>query len=446
MTDALARRLAHWAVSLRSDDLPPEVVDKAKTVLLHGIGIGLAGHPEPISRAALEFVRAGETAGEAGCAILGTDLRATAAGAAFANSVLLHARLQEDAYRTASHPGSTVIPAALAVAEQTGATGRDLLLAIVAGYEVMAAVMADTVPLTTPRGFRATPLYGGFGAAAAAAKLLGLDEDRFTSALNFAATLTGGTTGGMGSGMAMMAVQNAWAARNGLLAAQVAAAGAAVTEDGLEVKGGFYPAFAGLTDPPDSAAHLGREWRIHEVTLKRYPSAMFNQPIIHVALGLVRTHDLPADRIDRIRLELADFEIRYPSNEFKERLESLSAPALMVAQAIADKRGPTSPHPKTDPPSAAARALLPKIEVAGGRSGLSPRLTVTLRDGSSYTAETHDAADFRFDFAEDAAIVRSLRSAMPIDSRRLDQVIEDIARVDTLPSTAPLVPVVGARR
>lgn len=444
MPDALARRLARWAAGLRYDDLPPEVIQKAKTVLLHGIGIGLAGHPEPISRSALEFVRGGEAAGEHGCAILGAGFRATAAGAAFANSVLLHARLQEDAYRTASHPGTTVIPAALAIGEQVGATGRDLLVAIVAGYETMAAVMADTVPLTTPRGFRATPLYGGFGAAAAAGKLLGLDEDRLTSALNFAATLTGGTTGGMGSGMVMMATQNAWAARNGLLAAQVAATGASVTEDGLEVKGGFYPAFAGLTDPPDIAAHLGHEWRIHEVTLKRYPSAMFNQPIIHVALGLARTHDLPPDRIDRIRLELADFEIRYPSNEFKERLETLSAPALMAAQAVADKRGPTSPNPKTDPPSAAARALLAKIDLAGGRPGLSPRITVTLRDGASYTAETQDAADFRFNFEEDATIVRSLQSAMPIGAGRLEQMIAQIGQVEKLPAITILVPTMGS--
>lgn len=443
MAESLARQLARFVARLSYDDLPSAVVEKVKVCLLHGVGIGLAGLAEPVSRPALNLVRDNEAIDQGGAAVIGTNLRTTAGGAAFANSVLLHARLQEDAYRTASHPGSTIIPAGLAVAEMRGATGRDLLVALVAGYEAMAAAMADTVALTTPRGFRATPLYGGFGAAAAAGKLLGLDEEAQTTAFALAATLTGGTTGGMGSGMSLMVAHTAWATRNGLLAAQLAAAGSRIDEAGLEAQGGFYSAFAGLAEAPDSAAHLGKEWRIHEVTLKRYPSAMFNQPVIHLAVQLARQYDLQPDQIARAELQMADFEIRYPSNESKARLENLSSPTLMAALGLAERRGPTSPSPKADPPSAAARALHAKIDWTGGRPGLSPRLIVTLKDGTVHQGETHDAADFRFGLAEDAAIVRSLQPAMPIDVARLDRLIEDCARLEQLPAVASVVPTVS---
>jgi 2-methylcitrate dehydratase PrpD len=438
MDKPLARRLAEWVVDLAYPDLPADVIEKAKVCLLHGIGLGLAGHPEPVSQPALDLVRSSEAL-PTGAGVIGTPIRATAAGAALANSVLMHARLQEDAYRTASHPGSAIIPAALAIGELTGATGRDLLVALVAGYEVMAAAIGETIPHTTPRGFRATPLYGGLGAAAAVGKLLDLDVDRLTSALGFAATLTGGTTGSMSGGMSVMVTQNAWAARNGLLSAQVAAAGGQAGEEALEGKGGFYAAFAGLDRAPNITAHLGREWRIHEVTLKRYPAAMFNQPIIHLALQLATTHDLRPEAIEGVQVQLADFEIRYPSNEFKERLELLASPALVTALALADRRGPTGPNPRLDPPSPAARALLPRITLAPGRPGLSPGLIVTTHGGAVYQAETHDAADFRFGFDEDAAIVRSLQPVMPIDPARLDRLIEDCARLETLPTIGSLL-------
>ena len=440
MSESLARKLARWVAELTYQDLPADVIDKAKVCLLHGVGLGLAGHPEPVSRPALEMVRAYEGLPE-GATVIGTPIRATAAGAAFANSVLMHARLQEDAYRTASHPGSAIIPAALAIGELHGATGRDLLVALVAGYEAMAAAIGETIPQTTPRGFRATPLYGGLGAAAAVGKLLDLDLDRLTSALGFAATLTGGTTGSMSGGMSVMVTQNAWAARNGLLAAQIAAAGGAAGEEALEARGGFYAAFAGLATPPDITAHLGSEWRIHEVTLKRYPAAMFNQPIIHLALQLATTHDLRPEAIESVQVHLADFEIRYPSNEFKERLELLASPALVTALALADRRGPVGPNPRLDPPSPAARALLPRITLAPGRPGLSPRLIVTTRGGAVYQAETLNAADFRLDFAEDATIVRSLQPIMPIEQTRLEHLIEDCARLEALPTVASLLPV-----
>src|SRR6185503_4730743 len=109
-----------------------------------------------------------------------------------------------------------IVPAALAVAETRGASGRDLIAAVVAGYEIEAAMTADLIPRSNEQGFRSSPTYGPFGAAAAAGCALGLNEDQLTHALGYAATFAAGTFEG-GDGTDIMVLQVCQAARSGLL-------------------------------------------------------------------------------------------------------------------------------------------------------------------------------------------------------------------------------------
>ena len=221
MPDTLARRFARFATGLRYQDLPPAVVDKAKACILHCLGVGLAGHGSAAVRAARAAVLAQEPASPDGASILVGGERATPYGAAFVNSSLMHAKLQEDAYHTGSHPDVMIVPAALAVAETRGTSGRDFISAVVAGYEVEAAITADFIPRSNQRGFRSSPIYGPFGAAMAAGRALGLSEDRATHAIGYAATFAAGTFEG-GDGTDIMVLQVSQAARSGLLAAYLA--------------------------------------------------------------------------------------------------------------------------------------------------------------------------------------------------------------------------------
>src|SRR3954451_15445925 len=162
MSDTLARKLAHFAMGLRYEDLPPHVVDKAKACILHCIGVGLAAHGSGAVRAARAAILSEEPRPDNGATLMVTGERATPYGAAFVNSALMHAKLQEDAYHTGSHPGVMIIPAALAAAETLGSSGRDLLTALVAGYEVETAITADFIPRSNEQGFRSSPIYGTF--------------------------------------------------------------------------------------------------------------------------------------------------------------------------------------------------------------------------------------------------------------------------------------------
>src|SRR2546423_8933332 len=197
-----------------------------------------------------------------------------------------------------------LIPAALAAAETRGRSGRDLIAAVVAGYEIEAAMTADFIPRSNEQGFRSSPTYGPFGAAVAAGRVLGLSEDEATHAIGYAATFAAGTFEG-GDGTDIMVLQVSQAARSGLLAAYLAEQGARASDPSLEGPIGFYYAFTGGVEGVERLAdHLGSRWEIFDVTLKRYPTSMYNQPPIHTMLALTERYDLRPEQIESVLVEI----------------------------------------------------------------------------------------------------------------------------------------------
>lgn len=456
MSDPLARRFARFATSLRYEDLPPAVVDKTKACILHCLGVGLAGAGSAAVGVARAAVLGQERAAAGGASLLVTGERATPYGAAFVNSALMHAKLQEDAYHTGSHPGVMLIPAALAVAETRGKSGRDLITAVAAGYEVEAAMTADLIPRSNEQGFRSSPAYGPFGAASAAGQVLGLSADQLTHAIGFAATFAAGTFEG-GDGTDIMVLQVSQAARSGLLAAYLAEQGGRASETSLEGPIGFYYAFTGQTDGLDRLAdHLGSRWEIMDVTLKRYPTSMFNQPPIHTMLALAERHDLRPDTIESILVEMNDFETSYPGPTFtragglRGRTGSGST-GFVVAAACVNRgfavppdrpAGWSSPMEGIDrlPTHAASVQLAERVTVAGAADirPLAPRLTVRLTDGTTHQRQA-SGDEFKLGLAEDAAIIRGLAREVAGGAAQVERLIAAVERLDEAPTVAELI-------
>jgi 2-methylcitrate dehydratase PrpD len=184
--------LGAFATTLHVDRLPSEVVRRAQACLLYGLAVGVASGQASTSTMATAIVTqeyGSLASGLATCLLDGRNISPGAA--AFANATLMHARVQEDAH-PAGHVGVVVVPAALAMAQHCQATGAELLTSIVAGYEVALRIGRDHAADASERGFRTTPLYGVFGAAAAGAHLLKLEQPRMVSALAFAANMAAG--------------------------------------------------------------------------------------------------------------------------------------------------------------------------------------------------------------------------------------------------------------
>jgi 2-methylcitrate dehydratase PrpD len=284
-TGTLSERLAAWVCGVRYEDLPADVVDKAKDLLFFHLGSAVAGRETETGRVGLEIARRlGEANGP--CTIVGSLERATPAGAAIANAGAMG--FGDDYLLPAGgHPGIVTIPAALALAEQEHRSGREVLAAMVVGYELL-GTLADLQwawSAKTPR--RATIPFGPFGPVAAAIRLLGLDPARAAHAIGYAAN------------MAMGLSENPF---GGITAAVSAQAGGRVPATTLEGEHGFFMSF--FDEVPSRAAevpeHLGADWHIRHAQMKRWDTTGMNYPAIELMLAMKREHSLDARNIDRV--------------------------------------------------------------------------------------------------------------------------------------------------
>ena len=173
---SLSRQLAQWIVGLQYADLPPEVIDRAKGVTLQCLSSILLGSQTAPGREAVAMINEEEAGVTRGATVLVSGETVTKGGAAFANSEMAFAGGKWDTFRMLMHPGTSVIPGALAAAEATGASGQAFITAVAAGYEVMERLAADVIPTLMARGFHASPVFGIFGAAVAAGKTVRLER------------------------------------------------------------------------------------------------------------------------------------------------------------------------------------------------------------------------------------------------------------------------------
>src|SRR6266850_1540374 len=175
---SLSREFAAFVANLKYDDLPHEVLDRAKGVTLQGLSSALVAHQMPGSREALALMQEEEAGGGGAATVLCNGSKLTKGGAAFVDAEMIFAGGKWDTFRMLTHPGIAILPAALVAAEISGASGKELLTAVAAAYEVMERMAAEFIPTVMARGFHASPVFGIFGAAIAAAKIGGLDAEQ----------------------------------------------------------------------------------------------------------------------------------------------------------------------------------------------------------------------------------------------------------------------------
>jgi 2-methylcitrate dehydratase PrpD len=234
-------RLAEYAVGLRYEEIPAEVLQRAKDCIADTVGTILFGSQFPWSKMIIAQARRMGTGGS--CAILGTGARVCALAAALAHGAMTHAFEQDNLTFPDSgvHPGASLVSSGLAVAQESGMNGRDLLTSFVAGAEVMIRIGRATKRTNEARGFHAPGTLGPFGAAVASGKLMRFDATKMTNALGIA----GSTSGGLlefahsGNGAMVKRLHLGRAAEGGVLAASLAADGFTGPSTVLEGGGGI---------------------------------------------------------------------------------------------------------------------------------------------------------------------------------------------------------------
>jgi 2-methylcitrate dehydratase PrpD len=470
----LAVHLGEFVAVLRFEDLPPAVIDKAKALVNHALTVGMVSSGAARTVAARRAVLLHEGLGTRrigtgqGATLWVDGTRVTRAGAAFANGVAVAVNNQCDSYHMLTHPGVLIIPAGLATAEGEGRTGKELLTALVAGYEVQCRCARDFIPSTPAHGFRASPVYGILGCAVTTAKLLGLAAPQIGHAIALAASFAGSLIEGQRTGARDADFAEAQAARSGIWAAILAAQGFAGALTALEGEGGFYHAFTGnnrgdltytFTGPlkaeiDDIVADLGQRWEVLDVKFKIYPTPGFNQPVVWLASELVAHYQLAADEIEHIRLEMNYLETLYPSPKFPHPAAAdgsgFGRTPYMLAHTVVTGDYPVLEHNVENPNDTGAAvdadlaarvaAVQKRVEVIGavGRACFAPRLTFELRDGRHVIGEYH-GRELMWDFARDAHELRRFVPGLPISPAQYDRLVAAVAGLDAADSTDELI-------
>jgi 2-methylcitrate dehydratase PrpD len=295
----IAEELGRRVAAMTFDDLPAEAVSWAKVGILDTVGVTLAGCGEDCARIVSGV--AGHSNGPA--LLFGSDCKIAPLDAALINGTAAHALDFDDCSDSmGGHPSAPVLPALFALAGTRHLAGRDFLAAYVAGFETETRIARGVNFHHYEKGWHPTATLGTFGAAAASARLLGLDAPRTATALALAASLASGIKANFGTMTKPLHVGHA--ARNGLMAALLAADGFTAGADALEHRQGFFLVFNGAGN--FSADAVLADWASPldilkpGIAIKQYPCCGSTHPAIDAMLSLVEEHALTPTLVERV--------------------------------------------------------------------------------------------------------------------------------------------------
>ena len=314
MADTLASRLSAFAADLRYDAIPGETREAAVWHVIDSLGVSIAGAApgEPSGEAAR---RVGEKwRAPAGATVLGTGVRCRPEASALINGALAQALEMDDKHGSSlARPGSTVVPAALAVGEERDAPMTEVLTAIVVGYEVMIRLGFVGGERFLERGYHTSSLLGAFGAAAAVGRLLGCRAPQIGDALGIAGTMASGIQEATRSGSTSKILHGGWGAHVGILATDLAMSGITGPDSIFEGHYGFFRTHltpvTGELDWRTAGASLGAKWYLGETAFKPYPCCQVLHAFIEagkqLSAELVRAGRAVKD-VTRISCRLAE--------------------------------------------------------------------------------------------------------------------------------------------
>ncbi|MFH1169734.1 MAG: MmgE/PrpD family protein [Chloroflexota bacterium] len=389
--------LARFIVRTRFDKLPRSVVEATKRDIFDTVGTALAGSSAPGSREVVELVQ--EFGGKEEGTLFVYGGRMPSPEAALANGTMAHALDFDDTHDAAVlHAGVSVVPAAIAVAERLGnVSGKELITAVALGIDVVSRIGLATKCWI---GWILTAIYGYYGAAAAAGKLLGLSEERILNALGIAFAQSAGNLECVASGALTKRIQAGFAARGGVLSALMAQKGVTGVKEFLTAGGGVFNLYQrGEYDLEPLTSGLGERFEVTNLSYKPYPCCRWLHTPIDAALAL-------SGQVDPGRIEKIEIEVGQKAwVSVGEPLEAKLRPRNVVdAQfsipytvAVALVKGKVKIEDFTEEAIRDARVLgvsgrvtfkvNSDMEKGVGR-GISPtRITVRTKDGKTFSAE-----------------------------------------------------------
>lgn len=329
MSDTILTRLATFADATTYESLPPAVVHSVEQRVLDTLGVAVAASAQETADGIAQIVA--ETGGASQATLIATPQRAPAAMAALHNGTLAHSLDFDDTHLpSVLHPSASIVPAVLATAEASGASGAALIAAAAVGIEItvrvgMGGYLASEGNVFFDRGWHATSICGTLGSAAAAAMLFGLDAARIGHAIGIATSLGSGVIEANRMGGTVKRIHCGWAAHAGILAALMAQRGYTSPPTAFEGRFGFYRAFTdGHYDAKAVIAELGSRWEILATHFKPYPANHYTHAGIDAALEIRKRHVFAPEDIVDIELGSSEPALRTIGEPREEKIRPQS--------------------------------------------------------------------------------------------------------------------------
>jgi 2-methylcitrate dehydratase PrpD len=447
--------LAEFVTKSRLEDCPEAAVESARRAILDCLGVMLAGSIEPVARI-LQQVALAE-GGMPLATVVGTGRRTGAVWAALCNGTAAHALDFDDTnFALMGHPSAPVLGAALAAGELALADGRALLHAFLLGFEVETTLAEVVNPPHYAHGWHATCTLGTLGAAAAAARLLGLDAAQTRAALAVAASQSSGLKENFGT--MTKPFHAGHAARSGVLSALLAREGWTASEHALEGPQGFFSVLGAGKRALEPLGTLGAPWKILTtgVAVKPYPSCACTHSIIDSALELRRTQGIRPEDVSEITVGVAAGVPRILIHSRpRTGLEAKFSAEFVAAAALSEGRVGIATFQDERAQDPAIRRLMERVRVVVDpeiptdlERHMWTRFTVRLTDGRSASIEPRPVPGH----PENPLSLEALREkfkecaglALPAD--RVDTVAQIVESLDSCPDLRSLTAILDSGR
>lgn len=337
---SLTTQLAEWLRALRWPELPLRQQELAVLRVLDSVGLALGGANAKASLIARNYA-ARQGAGR--CTMIGGNASTTAGLAAFANGIAAHCWDFDDTFPdSVVHPGSVVVPTALAAAEDVDASGVEMLTAVAGGYEIAARLGCAAERRFHNRGFHASGIFAPLIAAFVAGNLMRLPPSTIASAVGLATSMSGGLLAFLEDGAWSKWLHFGWGNLGGILAAGLAADGFRGPLGALNGRHNLYATFLG--DPPPDFSKvtlsLGKEWRNENALFKLYPCAHVIHAYIDLALNFRRSLALDPRRVRRVTATVAPWAVPIVCEPVAEKthpattLQAIASLQFCIAAAL----------------------------------------------------------------------------------------------------------------
>ncbi len=454
----LTRYVADFVCKTDVSDLPAKAVDLGKKSILDGIGLALSGSVAESGRLVRRHL-ADLHLGAGPATVIGSPTKVAPRFAAFANGVGIHADDYDDTqlavakdrvYGLLTHPTAPALPAALAMGEATDADGRSVMLAYHIGVEVECKIAEAINPRHYQTGFHATATCGTFAAAAASARLMGLDRDATARALSIAGSQSAGLRENFGT--MTKPFHAGRSSESGVSAAQFASYGWTATDKILEAPRGFFAAAGGGYDVNAIEGKLGAPWTFVEpgISIKPHPSGSLTHPGMTEMQRLIKEHGIRAADVKRVRVgtnhNMPNALIHHrPTNELQAKFSMEFCMAILLLEGKAGLHEFTDEVVNRDD----VKAMIEKVDFViddvaekAGYDKMTTIIDIDLADGRRVSGR----ADFGkgspsnpMSFAEVATKFHECASFANFDRAKADAIVEIVADLENLGSIHKLM-------